>query len=447
MKKVLVLGAGISGRGAAHVLNKMGCDVVVSDLADRLGSRKKPLEEEGVQFCFGPQGDVLLDGMDAVVVSPAVPAENPIVRGAFKRHIPVLSEIEIAYRVAKAPILGVTGTNGKTTTTTLLGLMIKEAGIPCAVAGNIGASLSLEVEHVPANGLIAAELSSFQLEFIDTFRPAAAVILNITPDHMERHHTMEAYAAAKARIFENMTMDNCILLNAADPYTPQLKEQAEKHTRVFLLDKENEVEQGAFVKNGTLTLRVDGKEVSICQVSDMKIYGPQNVEDALAASFLAFVGGVSVDHIRSVLLSFKGLEHRIEPVRTLDGVRYVNDSKATNVDATLKALDAFTDPVILIAGGHDKETPIDDFMAYVRDHTKHLILMGEASGRFLKEARKAGITSVELAMDMKEAVEKARSAAKPGDVVLLSPACSSFDMYSCFEERGEDFKNIVRDLK
>lgn len=447
MKKVLVLGAGISGRGAALVLAKRGYDVVISDLADHIGDKKKPLLDAGVQFCFGPQGDVLLDGMDMVVVSPAVPAENPIVRGADRRGIPVLSEVEVAYRIAKAPILGVTGTNGKTTTTTLLGLMLKEAGIPSVVAGNIGASLSLEVEDVPEDGRIAAELSSFQLEFIDKFHPMAAVILNITPDHMERHHTMEAYAAAKARIFENMDMSNALLLNANDPYTPKLKAMAETHTNVYLLDHSHEVENGACVKDGTMVLHVKGEEITLIPVSEMQLKGLQNVDDALAASFLAYMGGVDAESIRKVLRSFKGLEHRIEYVRTLDGVKYINDSKGTNVDATLKAINSFKEPVILIAGGHDKETPIDDFMAYVRDHTKHLVLMGEAAPRFHKAAEKAGITSMELADSMKDAVLRARKAAQPGDVVLLSPACSSFDMYTCMEERGRDFKNIVNHLK
>ncbi len=213
MKNVLVLGAGISGLGAAQVLAKRGFNVVLSDLADRIGDKKKKLIEAGVIFCFGPQSDLLLEGMDTVVLSPAVPSENPIVRGAIKRGISVISEVELGYLITKAPILGITGTNGKTTTTTLLGKMIKEESIPCAVAGNIGVSLSVEVENVPQTGLIAAELSSFQLEFIDTFKPKAAVILNITPDHMERHHTMDAYVAAKSRIFENMDKESYLLLN------------------------------------------------------------------------------------------------------------------------------------------------------------------------------------------------------------------------------------------
>lgn len=447
MKNVLILGAGISGLGAARVLSTHGANVVVSDLADQLGHKKEEFINAGVQFCFGPQGDVLLDGMDTVVVSPAIPAENPVVRGAVKRGIPVISEVELGYRITKAPILGVTGTNGKTTTTTLLGKMIKKAGIPCVVAGNIGASLSLEVSKVPANGLIAAELSSFQLEFIDTFKPKAAVILNITPDHMERHHTMEAYVDAKARIFENMDQDGALLLNENDPYTPDLAARARSHTHVYMLNTDREVEEGACIIGDMLTIKSGGKTIPLVTTGELQLKGKQNYEDCLAAAFLAYIGGVPVEAIRDVLKEFTGLEHRIEFVRKLHGVSYVNDSKATNVDAALKGINAFTAPIILIAGGHDKETPIEGFMKYVKEHTRHLVLLGEAANRFYDTAVKVGITSLEKADSMEDAVKRAQKAAHEGDVVLLSPACSSFDMFSSYEERGEVFKNIVNHLK
>jgi UDP-N-acetylmuramoylalanine--D-glutamate ligase len=232
MKSVLILGAGISGLGAAHVLLRHDVKVLISDLKDSIHDKKEKeaLTALGAVFRFGPQSVDLLDGVDTVVVSPVIPRENPIVSEAFNRHIDVISEVELAYRVTKAPILAITGTNGKTTTTTLLGSMVSRSGKPFALAGNLGISLSREAELVPADGVIAAEVSSFQLEFIKTFKPRAAVILNITPDHLERHHTMEAYVAAKARIFENMDNSDCLLLNDDDAYTPALKKKAETHT-------------------------------------------------------------------------------------------------------------------------------------------------------------------------------------------------------------------------
>ena len=448
MKSVLVLGAGISGLGAAHVLLRHGVKVLISDLKDSIGDRKEKetLTGEGAVFCFGAQSEELLDDVDTVVVSPVIPRENPIVQAAFKKSIPVISEVELAYHVTKAPILAITGTNGKTTTTTLLGSMVSKSGMPFALAGNLGISLSREAELVPENGRIAAEVSSFQLEFIQTFKPRAAVILNITPDHLERHHTMEAYVAAKARIFENMDAGDCLLLNAEDSYTPALKKQAESHTRVCLLSTSHEVEEGAFLDGDMLVLRRNGEEIRLLSTSEMKLKGKQNYEDALAASFLAFEGGVPREVIISVLKEFTSLPNRIEYVRTLKDVEYYNDSKATNTDAAIKGMSAFDKPVILIAGGYDKGIPLEKFMEEVKKHTKYLILLGAAADRFEKAARAAGVSSLIRVSSMKEAVEAGQKEAKPGDVVILSPACSSFDMYRNMEERGMDFKRIVKSL-
>lgn len=449
MKNVLILGAGISGLGAAHVLLRQGCHVIISDLHDD-GHReedKKDLQSKGVIFHFGPQSAELLRDIDTVIVSPVIPAENPVVQAARAKNIPVLSEVELAYKVAKAPILAVTGTNGKTTTTLLLGSMISNSAIPCTVAGNLGISLSLKTEDAPQNGLIAAEISSFQLEFTSKFHPHGAVILNITPDHLERHHTMEAYVQCKAKIFANMDDHDFLLLNANDPYTPQLKNSAETHTHVFLMSTTSPVEEGAYLQNDTLMIRYHGKEIVLCSVHDLKVRGKQNYEDFLAASFLAFAAGVPLEAIRKALKDFHSLPHRIEFVRKLHGVSYYNDSKATNVDASVKGMEAFDREVILIAGGHDKETPLEDFMKIVKKHVKHLILLGEAKKRFNIAAKKAGVGSIELADSMKDAVIKAQKFAKEGDIVLLSPACSSFDMYSCYQERGNDFKNIVSSLQ
>lgn len=449
MKNALILGAGISGLGAAHVLLRHDIHVLISDLKDNVQDKKEraALLEQGAVFQFGPQGEGLLENIDTVVVSPVIPAENIIVQTARNRGISVISEVELAYQVTKAPILAITGTNGKTTTTTLLGSMISKSGKPFALAGNLGISLSREAELVPANGLIAAEVSSFQLEFIKTFKPRAGVILNITPDHLERHHTMEAYVAAKARIFENMDESDCILLNADDPYTPELAEKAAAHTHVCLLSTNHEVEEGAFLDKDMLTLRRSGKVIHLCTINEMKLKGKQNYEDALAASFLANEGGVDRDVIVSALKEFSSLPNRIEYVRTLHEVEYYNDSKATNTDAAIKGMSAFDRPVILIAGGYDKGTPLGDFMAEAKVHTSHLILLGAAADRFEEAAKKAGVTSIYRAGSMADAVKLGQKLASPGDIVILSPACSSFDMYHNMEERGMDFKRLVNSLK
>jgi UDP-N-acetylmuramoylalanine--D-glutamate ligase len=359
----------------------------------------------------------------------------------------VISEIELAYRVTKATILAITGTNGKTTTTTLLGSMISHSGKPFALAGNLGISMSREAELVPSDGLIAAEVSSFQLEFIESFKPKAAVILNITPDHLERHHTMEAYIAAKARIFENMDQSDCLLLNAESPLVYGLKDEAEKHTHVCLLSTKHEVEEGAFMDGNTLVIRRNGKDIRLCSSDNLKLKGAQNMEDCLAAAFLANEGGVSPEVIISSLKSFEPLPNRIEFVRTINEVSYYNDSKATNTDAAIKGMEAFSKPVILIAGGY-KGTDLTEFMDVVKTHVKELILLGAAADRFEKAAAEAGVSkaSIHRADSMADAVKQGQKFAKPGDIVILSPACSSFDMYHNMEERGMDFKRIVNSL-
>lgn len=446
MKNVLVLGTGISGFGAAHVLLHHGCRVVISDIhAIKNKEEEQSLLEQGADFRIGPQTPDLLKGMDTVVLSPVIPRENPVAAEALARGIPVISEIDLAQVYGKAEILAVTGTNGKTTTTSLLRDMLADSGIKCAAAGNIGASLSLAADTLGEGAVIAAEVSSFQLEFIHAFHPRAAVVLNVTPDHMERHHTMEAYAAAKARIFENMGPDDALLLNREDPWAEGMAVKARAH--VYWLSTERELPEGACLSKGRLVIRLGGKEIVLCTEEELPIKGHHNVENALAASFLALQGGAHLDGIRRALLSYRSLPHRVEYVCTIDGVDYYNDSKATNTDAAVKALASFHRPVVLIAGGHDKETPLGDFMAFVKTHARHVVLLGAAAARFRKEAEKAGISSISMAVSMEDAIEKAALAAERGGVVLLSPACSSYDMYHSYEERGDDFKKRVKAMK
>ncbi len=442
MKRYLILGTGISGLGAAHVLLARGDAVVISDVRELSDAEEKQkLAAAGASFMVGPQTEALLDGIDVVIPAPVIPAENPVLSAARVRHIPICPEIDLAQEVATMPIYAVTGTNGKTTTTTLLRDMLAVGGIVTEAAGNIGRSLSETCFHLPKESVVAAEISSFQLEFAEIFCPAAAVILNLTPDHLERHHTMEAYVAAKAKIFANMAPDSYLLLNRDDPICRELAEKAP--CKVAWLSTEGEVAEGAFLSGGKLWLCIGNKETEICEERFLPMPGRHNVQNVLAAAFLAALAGVSAGCIREAIAAYRPLAHRIEWVRTVGGVSYYDDSKATNPDSTQKALASFKRPVTLICGGYDKGTPLEDFMEFVRRHAKHLVLMGAAAERFGEAAERAGIADAVFASNMEDAVQKAAALAQDGETVLLSPACSSFDSYRSYGERGEDFQRKV----
>lgn len=443
-KRFLVIGAGISGRSAATALVRHGGDVILNDLK-AIDTTEKPwpeLTKEGVKLVFGHQENALLENIDIVVPSPVIAPTIPIMQEAIRLGLPIWSEVEVACRVTDADILGVTGTNGKTTTTTLLGEIMKATGRQTVVGGNIGIGLSTQAEDLPKEAVVVAELSSFQLEFTQTMKAKAATILNITPDHLDRHHTMEEYASVKERIFRNQDKSDYAVLNYDDDrIRPMAKDMM---GNVLYFSTHGEVPEGAFYRDGELVLRLDGKDTVVCHEGELHLFGKHNIQNCLAAILLAYVAGAPLDTIRAVLKSFKGVEHRIEKVRTIHGVTYYNDSKGTNVDASIKALEAFKGHIILIAGGHDKHTPLDKFMALAKEKVDTLILIGEAAPRFEEEAKKAGLTDIRQAgYSMERAIMMARSIAKEPQVVLLSPACSSFDMYDNYEQRGRVFKGIV----
>lgn len=440
----LVIGAGISGRSASLALVKHGGSVILNDMKaiDTTVAPWPELAAAGVQLLFGKQDTALLQGVDVVVPSPVISPEIPIMKEAIRLGLPIWSEVEVASRVTDADILGVTGTNGKTTTTTLLGEIMNATGRHTVVGGNIGYGLALQAEDLPAGDVVVAELSSFQLEFTNTMKAKAATILNITPDHLDRHHTMEAYAAAKERIFRNQDKSDFAVLNYDDE---RVRAMADDMTGIVVyFSTHGEVPVGAFYNDGELVLRMDGVDTVICHESDMHLFGKHNIQNCLAASLMAYVAGASLDVIRATLKSFKGVEHRLEKVRTIHGVTYYNDSKGTNVDASIKALEAFKGHVILIAGGYDKKTPLDEFMALAKEKVDTLILLGDAADRFEEAAKKAGLTDIrKVGYSMERAIFLARSIAKEPQVVVLSPACSSFDMYDNYEQRGRVFKGIV----
>ncbi len=448
-QKVLVVGLGISGMAAAKLAKRFGAEVVVSDAKEeeQLGDQVKELREAGIQVECGPQSLSLLDGVDHIIVSPAVPVRIPLLKEAAARGMDMESEVEFAYHIAESPILAITGTNGKTTTTTLVGKLMETVFPVVGVGGNIGVPLSEECLRVGEGGCVVAEISSYQMESTDDFVPHVAAVLNVTPDHVVRHGSLEVYQQMKERLFARQTKEDFLVLNHDDPKTRDMADRAPG--TVCFFSRLEKLAQGAFLEDGVLTMVWQGKKYPILPQEELKIRGGHNVENALAAMAMAFLAGAEPEKIASVLRDFEGVEHRIEPVMAIDGVWYYNDSKATNTDSAVKALESFDEPVVLLAGGDDKMTDLADFMALVKEKCRALVLGGNAAARFREAALKAGFPAdriFEAGYSMEKGVALARDAAEPGDAVLLSPACASFDMYSGFEERGRNFKDIVRHL-
>ena len=455
-QSALVIGAGISGFAAAKYLAAAGARVTLSDAKEEADAEKdavtqkhiEALRTQGISCVFGAQREELIEGTDLIVLSPAVPERIPLVQAARARGIRVTTEVELAGEIAHAPIYAVTGTNGKTTTTTLLGELLRAHFPAVGIGGNIGVPLIDVAQEIPADGAIAAEISSYQMEATTHFHPAVAAELNVTPDHIVRHGSMEVYQAMKEKLFAAQTAEDFLVLNCDDPHTRGMAERA--RGKVCFFSRREELAEGAAVRaDGMIVIRWDGEEHVLISARELGIPGGHNVENALAAAAVAFFAGVTPAEMRPVLRAFKGVEHRIEFVRTLDGVSYYNDSKATNTDSAIKALEAFDGHMILIAGGDDKLTDLTEFMELVHARVDELILVGDAAERFSAAALDAGIAPEHIHRAgylMEKAVQTARELAAPPQTVLLSPACASFDMYGGYEERGRDFKRIVNEL-
>lgn len=448
-KAVIVYGAGISGRGAAEVLVRRGQQVFLYN------DNPCTLDEELLAALRAVGGDLLV-GEEAfaealakaglLVLSPGVPCDNKNVLLAEKTEgVEVISEVELAYRLYGGHMAAITGTNGKTTTTTIVGEMFKRLPVPSAVGGNIGLALSKEVEGLPQEAWLAAELSSFQLEKVKTFRPDIAVVLNLTPDHLERHHSMAAYGDAKKNIFRQQGASQITVLNYDDPKVRTWSKDS-KGTICFF-SRKTVLPQGIFMQNGDFVIKWNDTTKVVCNIDELKLFGGHNEENVLAAIACGFFAGVSVEDMADVLRHFRSIEHRLEYVRTLKGVPYYNDSKATNTDSAIKALEAFSKGhIILLAGGHDKLTELEPMMALVKEKCDALILLGEAKERFYAAAQAAGVENIVLADSFADAVHKAYALAQPPQVVLLSPACSSYDMFKNYPERGRYFKELVNAL-
>ena len=448
-KNILVIGAGISGFAAAKIAKKFGANVTLSDAKNEsdLKYNFDELREVGINLKFGAQTDELLNGVDLIIVSPAVPLRIPILQTALQKNISVISEVELAYNLAQSPIFAITGTNGKTTTTTLLGLLLETGYKNVGVGGNIGVALSEVALETGAGGAIAAEISSYQMEATNNFKPHISAILNITPDHLKRHGTMAVYQQMKEKIFAQETADDFLVLNYDDEVVREIKNRA--GCKVLYFSRKKILSEGAYLDGDKLVINYGGKISELCTVDELGIKGSHNVENALCAALMAFLANCTAENIGRVLRAFKGVEHRIEFVREIDGVKYYNDSKATNTDSAIKALETFSGNIILIAGGDDKLTDLTDFLQLVKARVDKLILVGDAAARFKSEALKNNFPAeniLDAGYSMEKAVELAKNLATPPQVVLLSPACASFDMYDGFEQRGKDFKRIVNAL-
>jgi len=445
-KRVLVVGLGKSGIAAAMFLRQQGARVTVSDArsAAALSEEIPALLEAGIMVESGGHGLLTFRRQDLIVISPGVPLETPEVKQVISFGVPVIGELELASRFLKGRILAITGSNGKTTTTTLVGKILAEGGLPTLVGGNIGTPVINLIPESTAECINVLEVSSFQLETIEQFRPWIAVVLNITPDHLDRHGSFENYAAMKARITENQQAEDFLVLNAEDKPTQMVA--AKTRAQIFWFSTRRPIKQGTFVYGDSIVFvpREGAKSEPIMPVAEIPLKGSHNVENVLAAICAARLAGVSAEKIRASVASFKAVEHRLEFVRTVEGVEYYNDSKATNVDAAMKAIAAFPSGIHLILGGKDKDSDYTTLSPLLQERVKAVYTIGSAAEKIERQLH--GVVKMVGAGTIEVAVHEAAKAAIPGDVVLLAPACSSFDQFENYEHRGRTFRKIVQEL-
>jgi UDP-N-acetylmuramoylalanine--D-glutamate ligase len=443
-RKVLVVGLARTGLAAAEFLKAKGATVSTTEMKSKqeMGEVVQELEGMGLsQMEWGGHRTETFMSQDLIVVSPGVDLKMDPVQEALKKGIRVISEVELACRFIQLPIIAVTGTNGKTTTTHLIGEMLKEEGKRVGVGGNVGEPLILFAEGGDRWEVLVAEISSFQLEAIENFRPKVSVLLNITEDHLDRYTRYEEYIEAKGRIFSNQNSGDVAILNGDDPIVKELGKKIKAKKTLFSLKEK--LQEGAFSNGEEILLRLEGKEERYA-LAKTPLKGVHNVENMMAAITAARIYGASKRAVEAALSHFEGLEHRLEFVREIDGVRFFNDSKGTNVGSVVKSLQSFSEPVLLIAGGKDKKGDLSPLRDLIRERVKRLILIGEAKERMGREL--GGLTDTVMTQTLEEAVRLAYQTAKRGDVVLLSPACSSFDMFKDYKERGKVFKDAVRRL-
>ncbi len=444
-KRISILGAVRSGIGAAKLAKKIGAVPFVSDIAEKekLKDVLSVLTSENIEFETGGHSSKVFEA-DLIVTSPGVPSDAEVLLKAHEKGLEVISELEFAAWFCKGKIIAITGTNGKTTTTTLCAHVLNSAGKKCYLAGNIGRAFSEVTLDVNEDEFVALEVSSFQLDYVKEFKPEISVILNITPDHLNRYdNNFNKYVESKMNIFKNQSYDDFLIYNLDDEVVSRIVSSSRTKLIPFSLNKK--VDTGVYKKNGEIIYSEDGKETSVCKVDDLSLKGEHNLMNSMAVIAAAKLNGISVDSIRKSLGNFPGVEHRLELVRVIDGVQYVNDSKATNIDSVWYALRSFDSDIYLILGGLDKGNDYNRIKELVKNKVKKIYAIGSSAGK-IKEFFK-NIVPVETVDSLHEAVIKSKAEAEAGSIVLLSPACASFDMFKNFEHRGKVFKQAVSELR
>lgn len=443
-KKALVCGMARSGIAAAKLLNRLGAGVTLQDMKKReeISADVLALEGEGIVLYTGANPDEIACAQDLIVLSPGIPCDLPFIAAAENAGIEVISEVELAYRLTPCPITAITGTNGKTTTTTLTGEIMKTAYSGTAVVGNIGVPYSEEVERLTEKDWVVAEISSFQMEKAKEFHPHISAVLNITPDHLNRHKTMDVYIAMKERVFAKQTAEDFCILNHGDAACRKMADKTA--AKVFFFDSSETLAEGIYLDGDAIEVRWGAINETLIHVDELQILGVHNYENVMAAAAMGICAGIALDTIRAVLKGFAGVAHRIEYVATVDGVDYYNDSKGTNVDASIRAVLAMKKPIVLIGGGYDKGSSFDEWTKLFPGRVKHLVLIGVTAPKVRASAEKFGFTAISDCETFEEAVALCREKAEDGDCVLLSPACASWGMFDNYEQRGDMFKEQVR---
>ena len=444
-KRATVIGAARSGMAVARLLASAGARVLLSELGAAPQAQRAALEASGVTVESGGHSRRALEA-DIFIISPGVPTTAPIVRAAQGAGLAILSELEVASWFCEAPLIAITGSNGKTTTTSLLGYVFTNAGRDTVIAGNIGEPLSTCVRDISKEAVVVLEVSSFQLDHIETFRPRVSVLLNITPDHLDRYGgDYSRYAQSKLRIFRNQRDDDVLVYNYDDTLVREHVERfgTTNDVRSIPFSYRESLQKGASLRDGAIILRVHRREEYLMEARDLALQGRHNLHNSMAAAVAARVLDVQCDVLRESLQSFEGVPHRLEFVREYDGVRYINDSKATNVNALWYALESFREPVVLLAGGRDKGNDYSSLKPLVSSNVRALIGFGESADTVIRELGHLAESAAAVAT-LEEATLRARQSARPGDVVLLSPACSSFDLFESYTHRGETFKRLVQ---
>ncbi len=446
-KRVLVFGSGKSGIGAAELLGQVGACPVLYDGnpdLDKEAVLHKTASIKETDIYAGGLPEEVQKSLDLAVLSPGVPTDLPLVKSFYEQGLPVWGEVELAFRTGKGRVLAITGTNGKTTTPALLGKIMEDAEDSVFVVGNIGTPYTSKALEMTEDSVTVAEISSFQLETIEKFAPCVSAILNITEDHLNRHHTMEEYIRVKELIVKNQKPEDVCVLNYEDPVLREFGKNIVPQTVYF--SSERRLEKGIFLEDGQIILKTEDQEISLVKTDDLKLLGKHNFENVMAAAAMAYYAGVSVESIRKSICEFTAVEHRIEYVTEKNGVVYYNDSKGTNPDAAIKGIQAMNRPTWLIGGGYDKGSSYDEWLNSFDGKVRSLVLIGQTKEKIREAAERLGVCSCILCEDLQEAVKICAEKAQPGEAVLLSPACASWGQFDNYEQRGDCFKEYVKNL-